>query len=135
MFTDKSLVKVPSKYLKYTNIFLFDLAIELLENTDINEHAIKLVKGKQLFYGLIYSLALVELETLKIYIETYLKTRFIWPSKFPTSAPILFNQKPDGSLHFYVNYWGQNNLTIKNWYLLLLISKALDRLDCTKYFT
>lgn len=51
--------------------------IERFKNTDINEHTIKLVKGKQPSYRLIYILSLVELETLKTYIKIYLKTRFI----------------------------------------------------------
>ena len=48
--------------------------MELPANTGINEYAIKLQDGKQSPYGPIYSLGPVELETLKTYIETYLKT-------------------------------------------------------------
>lgn len=58
-------------------MFSFNLVMELPENTSINEYAIELKKSKQLPYRPIYSLKLVELETLKTYIETYLKTRFI----------------------------------------------------------
>ena len=77
----------------------------------------------------------MELETLKTYIEIHLKTGFIRPFKSPVDAPILFNKKPDGSLRLCVNYRGFNNLTIKNWYLLLLIGEALDRLGRAKQFT
>ncbi len=45
--------------------------MELPENTDINEHAPELVKGKQPPYGPIYSLSPVELKTLKTYVETH----------------------------------------------------------------
>lgn len=51
--------------------------MELLENSRMNEYAIELIDGKQSFYEPIYTLSLVELETLKIYIETHLKTGFI----------------------------------------------------------
>ncbi len=51
--------------------------MELLENTGMNAYAIKLIEGKQPPYGPIYTLSLVELETLKTYIETNLKTGFI----------------------------------------------------------
>ena len=51
--------------------------MELPENTGINKHAIKLQDGKQPPYGPIYSLGPMELETLKTYIETHLKTGFI----------------------------------------------------------
>ena len=86
----------------------------LPKQTDLNKHAIELKGGKQLFYRPIYSLRLVELETLKIYIKTYLKTGFIWSSKFSVGAPILFGKKPDSSFGLCVNYWGLHNLTIKN---------------------
>ena len=109
--------------------------MELPENIGINKHAIELKVGKQPSYGPIYSLRPVKLETLKTYIETYLKTGFIWPSKSPAGALILYNKKPNGSLWLCLNYWGLNNLTIKNWYPLLLIAEALDRLDRAKRFT
>ena len=51
--------------------------MELPKNPSINKCAIKLQDGKQSLYEPIYSLRPVELETLKIYIETHLKTGFI----------------------------------------------------------
>ncbi len=102
--------------------------MELLENTGINEHVIELIEGKQPPYGPIYALSPMELETRKAYIETHLQTGFIQLSKSPTGAPILFDKKPDGSLRLCVDYWGLNNLTIKNWYPLPLIDEAIDRL-------
>ncbi len=109
--------------------------MKLPENTRINEHAIELIEEKQPPYGPIYALSPVELETLKAYIKTHLKTGFIWPFKSPADAPILFDKKLDGSLHLCVNYWGLNNLTIKNRYPFLLIGEELDRLGRTKRFT
>ena len=114
LIQDEAPTKVLPKYADYTYIFLFDLAIELPENTGINKHAIELQDGKQPLYKPIYSLGRVELETLKTYIETHLKTGFIQPSKSPVGAPILFNKKPNGSLWLCVDYQGLNNLTIKN---------------------
>lgn len=46
LLADKYLIKILPEYLDYTNTFLFDLLMELLKNTNINEHIIKLVKGK-----------------------------------------------------------------------------------------
>ncbi len=109
--------------------------MELPENTGINEHAIKLINKKQPPYGPIYALSPVELETLKAYIETHLKTGFIWPSKSPTGAFILFDKKPDGSFCLYMDYRGLNNLTIKNQYPFPLIGEALDCLGRVKRFT
>ncbi len=109
--------------------------MELSENTSLNEHVIELVEEKQPPYGPIYALSPVELETLKTYIKTHLKTGFIRPSKSPTGAPILFDKKSNSSLHLCVDHRGLKNLTIKNRYLLLLIGEALDRLGRAKRFT
>ena len=119
-------VKIPDKYLDFTDIFLEEKELVLPERTELNEHAIDLEDGKQPLYRLIYSLDLVELETLKTYIETHLKTGFIRPSKSPAGAPILFDKKPDGSLYLCVDYRGLNNFTIKNRYPLPLIGESLN---------
>lgn len=92
------------EYVDYANLFFPDLAKELPKNIGINEYAIKLIEGKQQLYGLIYSLGLVELETLKAYIGTHPKTRFIKPFKSSIDASILFDKKLDGSFYLFINY-------------------------------
>ena len=109
--------------------------MELLENTGINEHAIELKEGKQPLFDSIYSLGSVELETLKTYIKTNLANGFIWPSKSPTGVSILFDRKSDRSFCLCVDYWGLNNIIIKNRYLLPLIGELLDWLGRAKRFT
>lgn len=107
----------------------------LPEHTSINKYAIELKEDKHSSYGPIYSLGLVELTIFKTYIKTHLKTGFICLSKSLAGTSIFFDRKQDGNLRLYVNHKGLNNLTIKNWYLLLLINKTLDWLGQTKYFT
>lgn len=41
---DKIPIEIFSKYANFSNMFLPDLTIELLENTGINKHIIELVK-------------------------------------------------------------------------------------------
>ena len=79
------------KYLDYFDVFLFNLVRELPKNTCINKYAIELIKDKKTPYEPIYSLKLVKLEILKIYIKIYLKTRFIWSSKSSIDITIFFN--------------------------------------------
>ncbi len=74
---DKAPTKIPAKYSDYADVFSSDLVMELPENTGMNEHAIELIEGKQPLYRPTYALSPVELETLKTYIETHLKTGFI----------------------------------------------------------
>ena len=131
---DKAPTEIPPEYADYADTFSPDLAMELPENTGINEYVIELVEGKQPPYSPIYSLGPVELETLKVYIETHLKTGFIQPSKSTAGAPILFDMKPDGSLRICVDYRELNNLTIKNRYPLPLIGESLNWLGRAKRF-
>ena len=132
---DKALIEVPIEYSNYNNIFLVENVAELPENTRINEHAIELEEDKQPPFGPIYSLGPMKFKTLKTYIKTNLANGFIRLSKAPAEAPILFNRKPDGSFRLYVDYRNFNNITIKNWYPLLLIGESLDQLGRAKQFT
>ena len=127
--------KASIKYSDFVDIFSPDLASKLPKYTGINDHAIKLVDNQQPPYRPIYRLRPVELKMLKAYIKTNLANGFIRPSKSPAGAPILFDQKSDGSLRLYVNYQGLNNLIIKNLYPLPLIEKSLDRLRRARRFT
>ena len=68
--------------------------MKLPENTSMNKYVIELVEGKKSPYGPIYSLSPVELETLKTFIKTHLKTGFIRLSKSPAGAPIFLTKNP-----------------------------------------
>ena len=127
-------VRIPDEYSDFTNVFSEKKALVLPERTKLNEHAIDLENSKQPPYGPIYSLDPVELETLKTYIKTHLKTGFIQPSKSLAGALILFNKKLDVSFYLCVDYWVLNNFTINNQYLLPLIGESLDRIDQAKKF-
>ena len=111
---NKAPTKVPTEYSDYSNVFSAEYAMELPKNTRINEYAIELKEDKQSPFRSIYSLKPVELETLKTYIKTNLANGFIRPFKSPVGASILFDRKSDRSLRLCVDYWGLNNLTIKN---------------------
>ena len=56
-------------------------------------------------------------------------------STSPAGALILFVLKKDRGLRLYVDYCRLNKVTIKNRYLLPLISKTLDYLSGAKVFT
>ena len=128
-------VKILDKYSDFTNIFSEKKALVLPECTKFNEYDIDLEDDKQPSYGPIYSLRQVKLETLKTYIETYLKIGFIRPFKSLANSLTLFNKKSNGNFRLCVDYWGLNNLTIKNRYPLPFIGESLGRLDQAKRFT
>ena len=118
--------KILDEYLDFANIFSKKKILVLPESTKLKKYAINLKDGKQPRYGPIYSLGPVELEILKIYIETYLKTGFIQPFKSPAGALILFDNKIDGTHYLCDDYQDLNNLTIKNRYPLPLIGKSFN---------
>lgn len=125
---------VLAKYLNWSNIPLIKNAIELLENTKINEHTIELKEGQQSSFWPIYSLGPMELEMFKIYININLANSHIRLSKFLAGAPIFFNEKPDSSVGLCMDYWDFNNLIIKNKYPLFLIRILLDQIGRAKRF-
>ena len=57
---DKAPTKVLAEYSDYSNVFLAENVVELLENTLINEHAIKSEENKQPPFGSIYSMGPIE---------------------------------------------------------------------------
>ena len=83
--------------------FMEDRVEKGLYETSKDDDAIELIEGKQPPYWPIYALSPVELETLKAYIETHLKTGFIRPSKCPAGAPILFDKKPETGDTLWLN--------------------------------
>ena len=107
-------ITIFAKYSNYIDIFLFKFAIKLSKYIDINNYTIKLEKNKQPFYSLIYSLKLIELEILKVYIETNLVNSFIKSFKLLIKVLILFNCKFNRSFCLYINYYSFNSLIIKN---------------------
>ena len=94
--------KAPSLiFIKYSNvadIFFSKLTSIFLKHIGINNHVIKLIDKQQPSYGPIYSLRLVELKTLKTYIEINLANSFIKYFKSPIKAFIFFDKKPNRSL-------------------------------------
>lgn len=106
----------------------------LSKYSNINKYLIDLEPDKQLFYKSIYSLGPVKLETLKTYFKINLTNGFIEFFLFLASKSIFFIKKPNRNFCLYIDYQNLNNLTIKKWYLFLLISKFLDHLKRIKNF-
>lgn len=69
-----------------------------------NKYAIKLEKDKSLFYKLLYTPNLIDLETFKIYIETNLANSFTKLLKLLISAFIIFVKKFNSNFRLYIDY-------------------------------
>ena len=59
-------------------------------------------------------------------IEENTKRRFIQELKLLASALVTFAKKKNRELHMCIDYQQLNAITMKNYYLLLLITELLD---------
>lgn len=73
----KTFIVVFDKYAKFINIFFVKKAITLLKYTGVNDYIIILMRNQQPLYGPIYSLKLMELKILKMYIKVNQANNFI----------------------------------------------------------
>jgi len=92
------------------------------------DHVIELKDGFKPHAGKIYNLTLDKQKQLEIFLDENLKSGRICPSKSPMAAPFFFIKKKSGELHPVQDYHHLNAMTIKNSYLLPLISELIDKL-------
>ena len=82
-----------------------------------------------------YPLSREEREEVREFIREQLRKGYIWPSKSSQMAPIFFVGKKDGKKWMVQDYWYLSESTIKNNYLLPLISDILENIGTKKVFT
>jgi len=83
----------------------------------------------------LYKLNQKELKQFKRQLNDFFSRRYIWQSKSPYGAPVLFIDKKDGKLKICNDYCALNKITIKNNYLLPHINDILDHLNEAKYLS
>jgi hypothetical protein len=89
-------------------------------------YIINLEEGKVPLNLPIYNLSYKELKILQEYLNSLMEKGWIRPSKSLAGVLILFILKLDRTIRLYIDYRGLNKVIIKNYYLLLLVSKMLD---------
>jgi len=99
------------------------------------DHAIELTPRAEPKSSKVYPLSLLEQAELNAFLEENLRTGRIRPSKSPIAAPMFFIKKKDGSLCLVQDYCALNAITVKNRYLLPLISELVSQLHGARYFT
>jgi len=67
--------------------------------------------------------------------EDQLRKGYIRPSKSPQMLLVFFIGKKDSSKRIVIDYYNLNDQTIKNNYLLPLITELIDDIESKKVFT
>ena len=84
--------------------------------------------------GKVYLLSREEREKVREFIKEQLRKGYIWPSKSLQMALVFFVGKKDGKKQIVQDYRYLNKWTIKNNYLLSLISDVLENIGTKKVF-
>ena len=121
-------------YTAFLNVF-FRKEADTLPKHGPYDHAIHLKEGTQALTSALYSMSRDEALELHQYLDENLSKGFIRVSRSDAAVSVLFVKKLREGLCFCVDYWGLNVITVKNWYLLPLISETLNRLSWATIFT
>ena len=121
------LVKLSIEYHNYADVFDKTKADELLSHRPYN-HKLEFIDNYnkiELLKSRIYSMFDHKLKQVKKYLNEYLKKRFIISSYASFASSVLFAEKPNKELRFYVNYRKLNAITKRNRYSIPLIDEVL----------
>ncbi len=128
-----SFIILSFRYFKFLDIF-FKKDVDILFLHWVHDHVIHFKKDAQLSIFVLYNMNYDEILELQRYLDENLSKDFIQVSRSQTIIFVLFVKKLEEELHFCVNYWDLNTITVKNWYLLSLISETLNCLSQVKIF-
>jgi len=99
------------------------------------DHAIDMKEGFVPRKGKVYPLSREEREEVCEFIQEQLRKGYIRLSNSPQMAPVFFVEKKDGKKRMVQDYRYLNKWTIKNNYLLPLISDVVENIGTKKIFT
>ena len=128
---ETQVLQLPSEYKEYQEMFKETVIVMLPEHQEW-DHKILLEDRKKSTHSPIYTLSAKELEALRDYLDKNLAKGFIRPSTSPAGYLILFVPKKDSKLQLCVDYQRLNVITVKNHYLLPLISEIQDWIQGAK---
>ena len=129
--------KLSKKYHDFLNVFDRSKTDELSLHREC-DHKLKFIDGAdkaKLPRSRIYSISGPKLKQIKKYLNEHLKKGFIVPSQASFASLILFAEKSNGGLRFYVDYRRLNQIIKRNRYLISLIDEVLIRIQGYKYMT
>jgi len=125
---------VPKKFLKWKKVF-GKVESERMPTRKIWDHTIDLKETFKLRKERIYLLSKNEREEIQNFVEDQLRKGYIRLSKSPQTLSVFFVDKKDGGKRMVMDYRNLNSQTVKNNYLLPLITELIDNMGSKKVFT
>jgi len=125
---------VPKKFLKWKKVF-GKVESERMLTRKVWDHAIDLKETFKPQKGRIYPLSKNKREEVQNFVENQLRKGYIRPSKSPQMLLVFFVGKKDRSKQMVMDYYNLNDQTVKNNYLLLLITDLINNIGSKKVFT
>ncbi len=126
--------KLSLKYHDYLDVFDWAMTDQLLSHR-FYDHKIELINKRTSSQSHFYHMFDYKLQKMKNYLIKHLNKDFISSSSASYASLILFIEKKDDSLRFYVNYRKLNALIKRDHYFLSLIDETLARIQDSKYLT
>jgi len=125
---------VPRKFLKWRKVF-GKVESERIPTKKIWDHAIDLKETFKPRKGKIYPLSRNERKEVQKFVEDQLRKGYIRPSKLFQTSPVFFVGKKDSSKRMVMDYRSLNSQTMKNNYLLPLITELINNMGSKRVFT
>ena len=101
------------KYHDFADIFQ-TAEKQSLSVRDSHDHVIDLKLRQQSLFRKLYSMSLIKLNVLKIYLDNVMKADIIHKLISSAALPVMFILKSDSSLQLVIDYRYLNSITIKN---------------------
>jgi len=111
------------------------IELERMPTRKVWDHAIDLKEIFKPQKEKIYPLSKNKREEVQNFVKDQLKKGYIRPSKSPQTSPVFFVGKKDGSKQMMMDYYNLNDQTVKNNYLLPLITDLINNMGSKKIFT
>jgi len=125
---------VLQEFLKWKKVF-GKVESERMPTRKIWDHAIDLKEMFKPKKERIYPLSKNEREEVQNFIEDQLRKGYIRPLKSPQTSLVFFVSKKDRGKRMVMDYCNLNDQTVKNNYLLLLITDLIDNMESKQVFT
>ena len=125
---------VLQKFLKWRKVF-GKVESERMPTRKIWDHTIDLKEMFKPQKGRIYPLSRNKKEEVQNFVNNQLRKEYIRPSKSSQTLLVFFVSKKDRSKRMVIDYCNLNKQTVKNNYLLLLITDLIDNIGSKRVFT